>query len=377
MRVLICRSNPIAPDPRVEKEAKALAEAGYEVTALGWDRGAVLPLVEERMGINIHRLHIKAKFGNGLGNLPALMRWQVGLMSWLIRNRNLYDAIHACDFDTILPALLAKILFGKKVVYDIFDFYAAHLRRTPEWIKNLIRSADYWAISKADAVIIVDDSRREQIHGSKPKRLDVIYNSPEDVRENITRDDAAYSEAMKFRLAYIGLLQVERGLFEMLDVLKRHTDWGLVMAGFGGDEVEIAAQSKGSKNVNFLGRIPYEPALRLSLAADALFATYDPSIPNHRYSSPNKVFEAMMLGKPIVVCHDTNMDRMIENADCGLVIPYADVNALENALTQLANDSALRERLGRNGRIAYETQYGWHIMQARLLDLYRFVSGPG
>ena len=87
MRVLICRSNPIAPDPRVEKEAKALVEAGYDVEALGWDRGAILPLVEERMGIKIHRLHIKAKFGNGLGNLPALMRWQAGLMGWLIHER--------------------------------------------------------------------------------------------------------------------------------------------------------------------------------------------------------------------------------------------------------------------------------------------------
>lgn len=370
MRILFCRSNPIAPDPRVEKEAKALVYAGYEVQALGWDRGAVLPLFEDQYGFKIHRLHIRAKFGDGLGNLPALLRWQIGLLFWLIRNHKTYESIHACDFDTILPSLIAKLLFRKKVVYDIFDFYAAHLRRTPTWIKSLIRKVDYWAISKADAVILVDESRREQIQGSRPIKLVIIYNSPEDIHTGLLPNRKAFPMGTNFHLAYIGLLQVERGLFEMLRVLKLHPQWALVLAGFGGDEKEIFAMCTELSNVKFLGRIPYETALQLSLAADVLFATYDPSIPNHRYSSPNKVFESMMLGKPIVVCKDTNMDRIIEEAECGVVIPYGDMHALEHTLQTLSENIELRERLGRNGRIAYETMYSWGIMKSRLLELY-------
>lgn len=371
--VLFCRSNPVAPDPRVEKEARALAEHGYPVTIIGWDRSATLPSPDSFFDISIQRLPIRANYGAGLSNLPALLRWQAGLLGWLIRHRKQYDIIHACDFDTILPALIVKWLFGKKVVYDIFDFYADHLRRTPQWIKQLIRALDYWAISQSDAVIIVDDARREQIDGSKPKSLAVIYNAPEDTSDDIAPTADPYPPG-RFRLAYIGLLQVERGLFEMLQVMQKHPDWALAIAGFGGDETEIAARAQQMPNVRFLGRLPYQQALSLSKAADALFATYDPAIPNHRYSSPNKVFEAMMLGKPVIVCHATNMDQIIQQAQCGLVVPYGDVPALDSALTQLASDAGLRQQLGQNGRTAYETRYGWHIMQQRLLEIYQSIQ---
>ncbi len=374
MQILFCRSNPIDPDPRVEKEARALISAGYQVQAIGWDRSADLPLVEEKDGIKIQRLAIKAKFGNGLGNLPALLAWQIGLMIWLLKKNKTYEIIHACDFDTILPALIAKFLFKKKVIYDIFDFYAAHLRRTPEWIKNLIRKVDYWAISKANAVILVDDARYEQIKGSAPKKIITIYNAPEDLPNIKLLNQKDPSASRKFHVAYIGLLQVERGLFEILEVFKVHPQWTLDMAGFGGDEKEISARCASMPNVNFLGRIPYESALQLSISADALFATYDPSIPNHRYSSPNKVFEAMMLGKPIIVCKDTNMDIMIQEADCGIVIPYGNVLALEKALQTLAENPTVRKKLGDNGRIIYETKYSWEIMKKRLLKLYSSIA---
>lgn len=370
MRVVFCRSNPIAPDPRVEKEAKALVEAGYEVQAIGWDRSASLPLVEEMSGVQVQRLHIRARFGHGLGNLPSLLRWQLGLAVWFFRNHKMYDVIHACDFDTVLPAIIMKMLFGKTLVYDIFDFYSAHLRRTPEWIKRMIRAVDYWAISRADAVIIVDDFRREQIRGSNPRHLEVIYNSPEDVRSSLKEDNSIYLSKANLRIAYVGLLQVERGLFEILRVMERHHNWSLVIAGFGGDEIEIAARSRMLENVRFLGRVSYDFALRLSFVADVLFATYDPNIPNHRFSSPNKVFESMMLAKPIIVAEHTNMDKMINKHQCGLIIPYGDINALETGLVQLENDPKMRKRLGENGRMAYNTEYGWHIMRSRLLKLY-------
>ncbi len=372
LRVLVLRSNPIAPDPRVEKILLALTHAGYQPMALGWDRTGELPSSEVVHGVQVSRLPIQARFGSGMKNFPALLRWQIGLLSWLIRNRDKYDLIHACDFDTILPALYCKLGWKKKVVYDIFDFYADHLRRTPDWIKRCIRRVDTWVINRADAVILADDSRREQIQGSRPKRLEVIYNSPID--EEIT-DDAAERDAAhpRLRIAYVGLLQRERGLFEMLEVILRHPEWRLDLAGFGGDEEEIAAQARMTPNVRWHGRIDYRKALALSRQADVLFATYDPSIANHRYASPNKVFEAMMLARPIIVARGTNMDRMITDSNCGIVVEYGDTGALEAALLRLSREIDLREQLGRNGRRAYEETYGWPIMEQRLIHLYRSI----
>ncbi|PKN93172.1 MAG: glycosyltransferase WbuB [Chloroflexi bacterium HGW-Chloroflexi-6] len=370
MRILFCRSNPIAPDPRVEKEAAALTAAGYQVQAIAWDRSGSLPLADKKAGFQIHRLPIRAAFGHGMGNFPALIKWQFGLLNWLISQRKTYDVIHACDFDTILPALVCKLLFRKSVVYDIFDFYADHLRATPGWIKTLIRKFDLFIIGQVDAAILVDEARGQQINGSHPKQLIFIYNSPEETLPALANTERKFP----FRIVYVGLLQVERGLLELLDILEKHPDWHLDLAGFGGDEDQIQARAALLPNVLWHGRIAYDETLRLSQQADALIATYDPSIPNHRYSSPNKVFEAMLLSKPIVVAQDTNMDCIIEDNKCGLVVPYADVDALEQAFLHLFTEPGLCLALGQNGRNAYEKKYGWPIMKTRLLNLYQSLA---
>jgi glycosyltransferase involved in cell wall biosynthesis len=374
-RVLIVRSNPIAPDPRVEKEAHALVTAGYTVQVLGWDRSASQPLFEEKDGYLIHRIPIQSYYGMGIRNLPKLALWQIRLSSWLFTHRKEYDVLHACDFDTVLPCLMMKLLLGKKLVYDIFDFYTDHLRSTPTWIKQLIRAIDYRIINDADAVIIVDDTRRAQIKATSPKRLFIIYNSPKDVLKNIPTHQP--SNQGQLRLAYVGLLQKERKLVEIAKLMQQHPEWTLDLAGFGGDEVLIHAVCQDIPNIRWHGRVDYDKALTLSAQADVLFAVYDPVIPNHKYSSPNKLFEAMMLAKPIIVARNTNMDEIIAKHACGFAVTYNNTNELEEAFTRLANDPALRERLGNNARLAYETTYTWEIMEQRLQALYSQVVSHG
>lgn len=370
-RVVILRSNPVDPDPRVQKLAEALGGAGYSVWIVAWERTGLRPAQEQLPGGGvIYRLHIRARFGRSLMNLPAMLRWQLGLSLWLWRRRSEYEIIHACDFDTILPALLCGRLWGKRVVYDIFDFYAAMLRATPGWIKRLIRAVDLWAIGRADWVILADDCRVEQIEGSAPKRITIVYNSPQDWGREPRGVHAAPPAADRFRIAFIGLLQFERGLLELLAVMARQPTWHLDLAGFGGDELMIRRKAGRLANVRLLGRIPYSQALALSAKADALVATYDPANANHRYASPNKLFEAMMLAKPIVAAEGTNMDRIVREVGCGLVVPYGTPEALEGALLQLASNPSLRTALGSAGRRAYENRFGWAIMQQRLLDVY-------
>jgi glycosyltransferase involved in cell wall biosynthesis len=373
--ILFCRSNPISPDPRVEKEARAAARAGYSISITGWDRSAELPRHELNSEFIIYRLHIQSNYGKGLMNLPGLLRWQLGLLWWMIRNIKEIDLIHACDFDTIMPALICKFVWGKKVVYDIFDFYADHLRATPELIKKVIRYVDLSVINSVDAVILPDKSRQRQIVGSHPKNLVFIYNTPEDLYKNSILGRYENNNS-HMRIAYIGLLQRERGLFELLEVLRSHPEWYLDLAGFGGDQDEILSNLSSIPNVKWHGRVNYVDALKISSKADVLFATYDPAIPNHRYSSPNKVFEAMMLGKPIIVAKDTNMDKIISQQECGIVIEYGNTHELEAGLDTLSDDQELRRLLGQNGRKAYEREFAWSRMENRLISLYNDLLKP-
>jgi glycosyltransferase involved in cell wall biosynthesis len=226
MRILICRANAICPEPRVEKTARALHNGGHEVQILGWDRQGKLPGWEEIDGINIHRLVVRSKNLSGLMNIFPMLVWTLRLFVFLLRQRQTYDVIHACDLDTVLPALWCKRLLNKHVVYDIFDFYADMLRKTPGWLVRWVRKIELSAIGRADAVILADDCRRRQIAGSHPKRVEVIYNAPEDIgRQPLPAGKQG------FRIIYIGNLQIERGLLYLLAVMARRGEWHLDLGG--------------------------------------------------------------------------------------------------------------------------------------------------
>jgi glycosyltransferase involved in cell wall biosynthesis len=365
--VVILRSNPLSPDPRSLRVAAALTKAGIEVTLIGWERAGGRATTEQRPYGRVHLMPIAAGFGRGLRNLPQLLRWQTGLLRWLQVHRREYQAIHACDFDTILPALLVGKLGHKPVVYDMFDFYADMLRGMPRLLRRGIRLVDLWAVGRADAVILPDPVRTIQIQVAKPRRLTFVYNSPMDVPFAA----APGSNPAPFRLSVVGMLNFERGLLELLQVLKRHPDWKLDLAGYGSDELAIRAAAADCPNVTIHGRLGYPQAMALNAGSDALVATYDPAIPHHRYASPNKVFAAMMLGKPVVAARGTHIDEMLSEIGCGLAVPYGDIEALDAALTRLASDPELRRQMGQAGRKAYEKQFSWAEMETRLVHLYR------
>lgn len=370
-RVVISRANQLTTEPRVMKIARSLESGGYQVTLVGWNMDGDLPDFEQLEGFDCHRLPVRVRFGRGLVNLVHQLRWQLALMVWLTSQRRNYTIIHACDFDTVLPAILCKLIYRKKVVYDIFDDYAEMLRATPGLVKQLIRGVDRFVINAVDLLILADEARYEQISGAHPKCSLVIYNALEDMPRAVetNRNEAAVNP-WKLRLAYFGNLQVERGLVELLDVIEKHPDWRLDLGGFGGDTSLIQSRASNITNVSWHGLVPYRQVIDHSAVADLLIATYDPKIPNNRYASPNKLFEAMMLGKPIIVARGTNMDRIVLENDCGLVVTYGSRKDLESTLLRLQEHPELRKQLGINARKAYEMTYNWPRMQERLLTSY-------
>lgn len=123
-------------------------------------------------------------------------------------------------------------------------------------------------------------------------------------------------------------------------------------------------------NVSYVGLLKAEEVLKLEKMADIIPVLYDPSIPINRVASPNKLFEAMMLGVPVVtnVCRD-----IVAEADCGLIVNY-DTQEVKRAILWLKNNPLPRKKFGINGRQAFEKKYNWRIMEEKLLKLYCSLS---
>ena len=99
-----------------------------------------------------------------------------------------------------------------------------------------------------------------------------------------------------------------------------------------------------------------------------MFSIYDPSVKNHKYSAPNKIYEAMILKKPIIVARNTGMDKIVEKNNMGVVINY-DKAEFEEKLKELVADKKLMSTMGENAAKAYN-EYCWEKMKSRLIEIY-------
>ncbi|MDF2519793.1 MAG: glycosyltransferase [Clostridia bacterium] len=374
-RIIFLRSNPVDPDPRVEKEVNSIAKAGYEVVIVAWDRSAKYKLEESYLNletgmIRIYRFGIPASFGGGIkSNMIPLTLFQIRLFKWLYKNRNNYDIIHACDFDTAFTAFRIARLFKKRFVYDIFDYYVEGFV-VPAILKTLIRSEDNKIINSADAVIICTEKRKMQIGETKPRQLLVIHNTPPRINEELKKLDLNKS---KIKIAYVGILVYGRFIKELADTIKDNMDYELHIGGFGKYERYFEEMATKYENIIFYGKLPYRRTLELENSCDIMTAIYDPADSNHYYAAPNKFYEALMLGKPLIMVKNTGFDEVVSQNEIGSVIDY-NIESLEAGIRNLVRRRSEWPEMSRKMKQLYEKEYSWNRMEERLINLYRVLE---
>ncbi|MGQ9628036.1 MAG: glycosyltransferase family 4 protein [Anaerolineae bacterium] len=371
MKVTLVRARAI--DPAVNKVAKTLSENGYDVKLLVWDRQNTLS-VKEDDGYTICKFSVKAPYDK-FAALFYLPIWWIYEFSFLLKNK--CNVIHACDLDTLIPATLIKLIKRVRLCYTIYDFYASNLPggRFPlltKPIRSLVASVEKFGIRFTDVLFLVDESRLEQVKGARIRKLVYLYNSPPDCFDASQTEKLGNAPA-EMTLFYAGVISRSRGLEHVVKAVEGLEGVRLVIAGTGPDKGIIEDACRRCKRIHCLGQIPYAEVIARTVAADILFAFYDTSIPANRYASPNKLFEAMMCGKPIIVSGGSSMADIVRKENCGLVVPYGDVAAIGEAILRLKNDPSLRKRLGENGRTTYEEKYSWRIMEQRLVSAYRHL----
>jgi glycosyltransferase involved in cell wall biosynthesis len=361
MRVAIVRSkSPAGIEPRVDREARALARAGHEIHVLLWDRKIEYEAEEKREGYVIHRCRTPAPEGQ-IGLLPRMARWWCWELRTLLRLRP--DVVHSCDFDTALPAAFYAKLKGRRFVYDIFDFYAYMIAQPlGAATRGTLARFERYAANLADLVILADKARVVQLGLGFKGRIVEILNVPEEVQ-------IQEGEGPDFTVFYGGMISEERGLRELVEATAL-AGVKLVVAGHGADEASLVPIFQKSPHVRFLGSIPYGDVLKWTARCQLIAALYDPAIPNNRLASPNKLFEAMMLSKPVVTNGEIRPAKMVEGVGCGFVVRYGDIQGLADGLRQLAANLAMRREMGARGRMAFEERFNWPIMEKRLVAAY-------
>lgn len=377
MRKTICmiRSNAVDPDSRVEKEAASLKKIGYNVIILAWDRSSNHRLKHEFINvygekIDIYRFGYKAGFGEGMKSIIPYLRFQFSQFRWLICNRKIFDAIHACDFDTAFFSGIANFLIRKKFIFDIFDFLYGNPQN---YFQSFIKKLQIYIINRADATIICTEKRKEQIKLAKPKNLTVIHNTPIFIENGCIKFENNYNlKNRKVKIVYVGILQEHRLLREIGEIVKKNPQYELHIGGYGKLEGYFQQLNNEFSNIIYYGKLSYEKTLELENKCDIMLAIYDPKIENHYYAAPNKFYESLMLGKPVIMVKKTGMSEYVERFEIGELIEFS-ANSFKEGVESLISKEKKWKIISDRMKKIYEREFRWKIMADRLNIMYKNI----
>lgn len=378
-RIVFLRSGyDASTDTRLEKAVYELKHNGNKVFIVNWDRSKnyddIIEMKIEDETVPCHLIGIPGVYGMGFKETAkGMVKFNWRLFKCLIKNRKKYNIIHACDFDTVLPAYIISKIFGKKLVYDIFDFYSDS-HEMPVKIEKIIKKIDIHIINHADAVLLCNEERKEQIKPATPRLLGIIHNTPKSI--NIDFGDTVHdTEAVK--IVYVGGLEkTGRYIKEMVDAIAGDDRFEIHIGGYGPLESYVKAKAEKEKNIVFYGIMKYDQVLKLENQCDIMTAIYDPAIKNHRYAAPNKFYEALYIGKPLIVISNTGVDKQVKNNGLGWILD--DQKDFSEEFKKVLDDVYReRKKLGNyknKMNDLYKEEFCWEIMAERLLKVYEQIS---
>ncbi len=374
MKLLMLLSNSFIVDPRVYKEAKALIKKGYNVTVIVWDRKGDYPEEEIIEGIHLIRIHNKGPMKilpHDLFRNPFWWRkaYRKGLE--LYKKGYKFDVVHCHDLDTLQAGVWLKKKLPVKIVYDAHEIFSYMIEKAmPTFIVNYSSRMEKRLVKSVDYIITVDDGYANYFRNISNIPLAIVRNCKSligDYRSPSRKD---------FTLIYIGVLSHERFFPQLLGTVGKLDNVKLIIGAKKENLYdEIKNYSAQFENITFLGPVPVEEVIPLALECHVVFCMFNPIYRLNKIGSPNKLFEAMVTGRPIIVTKGTHAGDIVETWNCGLAIEYTEEKLLE-AIHLLRDNPLLCEKLGKNGLKAATDKYNWSLQEKELFRVYDILLQP-
>ncbi|MBI1379316.1 MAG: glycosyltransferase [Frankiales bacterium] len=343
MRVLVVTVVHHPGDARIaHREIPALLAAGHAVTfaapftAYGADRPVGV------RALDLPRAHGRAR-------LAALRRARALV------------AAEAPAHDVVLlhdPELLLAVARSvtTPVVWDVHEDTAAAVSMK-SWIPGPLRPTAAAAVARLErsaerrvGLLLAEDGYATRFAG----RHAVVPNTT-------TVPDTVPAPGTD-RVVYLGSVTRARGALEMVEVGRRLAgEVGVELIGpVAADVADAVARAHAAGHVVAHGFVPNDEAVRmLDGALAGLSLLHDE--PNYRHSRPTKVIEYMAHGVPVITTPLPVAVDIVESADCGIVVPFGDVDAVVGAVRELREGVGRRVALGFEGHRAARERYDWRV----------------
>jgi len=378
--ILMLLTNSYDPDPRVRQEALSLLAMGCRVVIVAWDRDHIRPKGEVMEDIQVKRVWVPSTHGRGNSQLFFYI-WVYLKMFWRAWSMS-FDAVHCHDLDTLpLGFALAK-LRRRPVIYDAHESFPDMLQgNVHPLIQRALVHLENFLIRRIDLLITVGEKLRRHFESRGASRSVVVgnwkrledFSTTPDEDQAIRRRLRIPNEALV--VVCITQLLTDRKIEELLDAVDHCPDVYLLIGGKGTLEPLVTFRAAQNPHIRFLGFLSLKEISSYTCAADAVYYGFDPANPNARFSAPNKLFEALAAGRPLITGDFGEIAEVVRQAQCGIVLREYTAREICNAFTALSN-SGVRDLMAANARRFGQTSFVWEKTAETLNREYsRFLPG--
>jgi glycosyltransferase involved in cell wall biosynthesis len=291
------------------------------------------------------------------------------------------DIYHCHEPDSLLVGYLLKKKLNCRLIYDSHEMNALQFSQHFFWflrriIEGLINIYEKYMIKKVDYIITVNHSIKSYfLNLNKDVNVEILYNCPSldlfkiNINSNTSNDHIICHE---------GFFPFDRGLKQLLEVMRilKNTEVELLIIGeiIGTEEKEWfnrKIHEYGYKDkIRITGWLPYTDVGEYISKATIGLILFQP-VPENWIGLPNKLFNYMRYGLPIIASDFPEIRRIIQENNCGILVDPTNIQDIANAIIYLIQHPKEAKSMGKSGKNAVNEKYNWSEMEKRLLDIYK------
>lgn len=388
-KICMCVQGESRTDVRVIREATALVAAGYSVV--------IVDLLKESNGLaeeDINNVWVRHIFMPHWFMPTRFKPWFfVKQIQLLVRTTYLLvkesaDAYHAHDTETLLPCYIASILRRKPLIFDAHEFPLVQGDSSEMILKRLWR---YLTSAITLALVLPSCQQIITVSSQLAQEIQKIYPGTE---ITIVRNILAYRSVTKgdrlhqylnlssevHIVLYQGNIQADRGLDNLVRAAKfLKQDIVIVMMGKASETTLSALKAliiheDVADQVKILPPVPYVELLEWTASADIGIVVNPPDHSlNVRFCLPNKVFEYLMAGLPVLSSQLVAVADIIETYCCGHILPSLAPEEIAKAINMMLADSASLARMRQKALEATRQELNWEKESKKLVCLYQTI----
>jgi len=355
------------------REAQSLVNHGHEVTIIAPHTEIINEIIDG--------VHIKTIQKPNSKALHFLTMFKIFKEGFKIK----CDVFHCHEPGSLLICFILKVLTGNKMVYDAHEYYPELIAENvffPKVIKKpihaIVNKGELFLCKFCDYIITVNESLRKRF--AQFGNTVVLYNVP-----SLDLFPLQNVEMEQNTIVYAGYVSRERGLDKLLksllDVRKAYPNLFLLVAGYIQDTDEFKIEVKNfiddnslNGNVKITGWLPYADIVTNIQKSMAGMILFQPIYYNNIIGLPNKLFEYMACGKPVIASDFPEIRAIVKEANCGLLIDSSNIDDITKAIIWIMNNPKEAQEMGSRGRKSVEKKYNWAEMEKLLFNMYDDIS---